>query len=74
MERLGFDPYSPMPGALWLDGVRREGNETTPSSRFEFKFKDYAPWVFRSVREISNIDAADYLVPPPRVPEPCVTG
>lgn len=40
----------------------RAGNETTPSSRFDFKFKDYCPWVFRYIREASHIDAADYLV------------
>lgn len=38
------------------------GNEETPSSRYDFKFKDYAPWVFRSLREQFSIDAADYLV------------
>lgn len=38
------------------------GNEETPSSRYDFKFKDYSPWVFRSLREKFNIDAADYLV------------
>ena len=38
------------------------GNGETPSSRYDFKFKDYAPWVFRSLREQFSIDAADYLV------------
>lgn len=38
------------------------GNEETPSSRYDFKFKDYSPWVFRSLREKFGIDAADYLV------------
>lgn len=38
------------------------GNDETPSSRYDFKFKDYAPWVFRSLREQFSIDAADYLV------------
>ena len=38
------------------------GNELTPSSKYEFKFKDYAPWVFRYIREHFNIEAADYLV------------
>lgn len=35
--------------------------EMTPS-RYEFRFKDYCPWVFRSLREAFRIDAADYLV------------
>jgi hypothetical protein len=38
------------------------GTEFTPSSKYEFKFKDYAPWVFHSLREAFQIDAADYLV------------
>ena len=39
-----------------------QGNELTPSARYDFKFKDYAPWVFRDLRKIFQIDAADYLV------------
>lgn len=38
-----------------------DSNETTPS-KYEFRFKDYCPWVFRSLREAFKIDAADYLV------------
>lgn len=38
------------------------GNQFTPSSKYEFKFKDYSPWVFRILREAFKIDAADYLV------------
>nr|CAG8542785.1 12019_t:CDS:10 [Entrophospora candida] len=38
------------------------GNELTPSAKYDFKFKDYAPWVFRHLREFFHIDAADYLV------------
>lgn len=39
------------------------GNELTPSARYDFKFKDYAPWVFRELREdYFHIDPADYLL------------
>ncbi|KAF8955473.1 Phosphatidylinositol-4-phosphate 5-kinase [Entomortierella lignicola] len=38
------------------------GNELTPSSKYDFKFKDYAPWVFRHLRQDFHIDASDYLV------------
>ena len=38
------------------------GSESTPQSRYDFKFKDYAPWVFRFIREGCGIDTADYLV------------
>ncbi|CAB10125.1 Phosphatidylinositol 4-phosphate 5-kinase its3 [Schizosaccharomyces pombe] len=38
------------------------GNELTPSAKYDFKFKDYAPWVFRHLRQLFHLDAADYLV------------
>ncbi|KAF9021027.1 SAICAR synthase-like protein [Hymenopellis radicata] len=39
------------------------GNELTPSAKYDFKFKDYAPWVFRSLREDHFLlDPADYLL------------
>lgn len=39
------------------------GNELTPSAKYDFKFKDYAPWVFRHLREdIFHLDPADYLL------------
>ncbi|KAL0578394.1 Phosphatidylinositol-4-phosphate 5-kinase [Marasmius crinis-equi] len=39
------------------------GNELTPSAKYDFKFKDYAPWVFRSLREDHfHLDPADYLL------------
>ncbi|KIW02945.1 uncharacterized protein PV09_05990 [Verruconis gallopava] len=38
------------------------GAELTPSAKYDFKFKDYAPWVFRHLRAIFKIDPADYLM------------
>ncbi|KAL2919859.1 Phosphatidylinositol-4-phosphate 5-kinase [Polyrhizophydium stewartii] len=38
------------------------GNEMTPSSKYDFKFKDYAPWVFRRIRECFHVDPAEYLL------------
>ncbi|KAF7876729.1 hypothetical protein EAF04_001813 [Stromatinia cepivora] len=38
------------------------GNELTPSAKYDFKFKDYAPWVFRSLRAKFKLDPADYLM------------
>lgn len=39
------------------------GNELTPSARYDFKFKDYAPSVFRELREQHfGLDPADYLL------------
>jgi len=37
-------------------------NELLPSSEYYYKFKDYAPWVFRSIREMCKIDTTDYLM------------
>jgi 1-phosphatidylinositol-4-phosphate 5-kinase len=38
------------------------GNELTPSAKYDFKFKDYSPWVFRRLRSIFGLDPADYLM------------
>lgn len=39
------------------------GNELTPSAKYDFKFKDYAPNVFRELREDHfHLDPSDYLV------------
>lgn len=38
------------------------GSELTPSSRYDFKFKDYAPNVFRELRKTFGLDPADYLM------------
>ncbi|KAI9357922.1 hypothetical protein DFJ73DRAFT_789362 [Zopfochytrium polystomum] len=38
------------------------GNELAPKSGYDFKFKDYSPWVFRHIRSLFNIEEDDYLV------------
>lgn len=38
------------------------GNELIPSSKYDFKFKDYSPWVFRHLRALFKLDPADYLM------------
>ncbi|KAL2876846.1 Phosphatidylinositol-4-phosphate 5-kinase [Colletotrichum sp. CLE4] len=38
------------------------GNELVPSAKYDFKFKDYAPWVFRHLRGLFRLDPADYLM------------
>ncbi|KCV68595.1 hypothetical protein H696_04887 [Fonticula alba] len=38
------------------------GNELLPYSKYDFKFKDYMPWVFRSLRDFFHIDPADYIM------------
>lgn len=39
-----------------------DGGELTPSSKYDFKFKDYCPEVFRELRTLFGIDPADYLI------------
>lgn len=59
-------PGRPLSPLDFKDSVKlsfeSSGNQMTPSSKFDFKFKDYCPWVFRKLREFFNIDASDYLV------------
>lgn len=39
-----------------------DGSELTPSTKYDFKFKDYCPEVFRELRTLFGIDPADYLM------------
>lgn len=39
-----------------------DGSEMTPSSKYDFKFKDYCPEVFRDLRNKFGLDQADYLI------------
>lgn len=54
--------FSIVPPTLHILTLRSTGNELTPSAKYDFKFKDYAPWVFRHLRSIFKLDPADYLV------------
>lgn len=38
------------------------GNELTPTSKYDFKFKDYCPWVFRRIRDCFHVDSTEYLI------------
>lgn len=38
------------------------GTELTPATKYDFKFKDYAPWVYRHLRDLFHIDSAEYLL------------
>ncbi|KNE64134.1 hypothetical protein AMAG_19109 [Allomyces macrogynus ATCC 38327] len=37
------------------------GKELEPSQRYDFKFKDYCPMVFRKIRTAFGLTASDYL-------------
>ncbi|ONK70985.1 uncharacterized protein A4U43_C04F3530 [Asparagus officinalis] len=48
--------------SFWMD-FPKAGSQLTPPHRSEdFKWKDYCPIVFRNLRELFKIDAADYMI------------
>ncbi|XP_028789960.1 phosphatidylinositol 4-phosphate 5-kinase 9 isoform X2 [Neltuma alba] len=48
--------------SFWMN-FPREGSQLTPPHQSEdFKWKDYCPMVFRNLRELFKIDAADYMM------------
>ncbi|KAI0500407.1 hypothetical protein KFK09_018619 [Dendrobium nobile] len=48
--------------SFWMD-FPKSGSQLTPSHHSEdFKWKDYCPMVFRNLREMFKIDAADYMI------------
>lgn len=44
------------------DEIKFNTDGGSPSSRYMFHFKDYAPWVFRHLRDAFGLDPADYLM------------
>lgn len=51
------------PRASFWKNFPKEGSQLTPSHQSEdFKWKDYCPMVFRNLREMFKIDAADYMM------------
>ncbi|XVE96577.1 hypothetical protein REPUB_Repub02eG0234800 [Reevesia pubescens] len=48
--------------SFWMN-FPKEGSQLTPPHQSEdFKWKDYCPMVFRNLREMFKIDAADYMM------------
>ncbi|KAL3029492.1 hypothetical protein AAZX31_03G167000 [Glycine max] len=48
--------------SFWMD-FPKEGSQLTPTHQSDdFKWKDYCPMVFRNLRELFKIDAADYMM------------
>ncbi|XP_078440702.1 phosphatidyl inositol monophosphate 5 kinase [Wolffia australiana] len=51
------------PSASFWMNFPKGGSQLTPSHHAEdFKWKDYCPMVFRNLREMFKLDAADYMV------------
>ncbi|XP_061345746.1 phosphatidylinositol 4-phosphate 5-kinase 9-like isoform X2 [Gastrolobium bilobum] len=48
--------------SFWMN-FPKEGSQLTPPHQSEdFKWKDYCPMLFRNLRELFKIDAADYMI------------
>ncbi|KAJ4705011.1 putative Phosphatidylinositol-4-phosphate 5-kinase [Melia azedarach] len=48
--------------SFWMN-FPKEGSQLTPTHQSDdFKWKDYCPMVFRNLREMFKIDAADYMM------------
>ncbi|XP_027350703.1 phosphatidylinositol 4-phosphate 5-kinase 9-like [Abrus precatorius] len=48
--------------SFWMN-FPKQGSQLTPTHESEdFKWKDYCPMVFRNLRELFKIDAADYMM------------
>ncbi|KAJ1418925.1 Phosphatidylinositol-4-phosphate 5-kinase, core [Sesbania bispinosa] len=48
--------------SFWMN-FPRQGSQLTPTHQSEdFRWKDYCPMVFRNLREMFKIDAADYMI------------
>jgi 1-phosphatidylinositol-4-phosphate 5-kinase len=56
-----LSPVSPTNSAHKL-AFDASGNELTPKSEYDFKFKDYAPFIFRSIRDFFHVDPTEYLL------------
>eukprot|EP00249_Psilotum_nudum_P013196 c24207_g2_i1 orf=853-3435(+) len=47
---------------IWMNFPRDGSQLTPPHQAADFKWKDYCPMVFRHLRELFKIDAADYML------------
>ncbi|CAH8259941.1 unnamed protein product [Arabidopsis lyrata] len=48
--------------SFWMNFPRAGSTMTPPHHSEDFKWKDYCPMVFRNLREMFKIDAADYMM------------
>ncbi|KAJ0963584.1 hypothetical protein J5N97_028706 [Dioscorea zingiberensis] len=48
--------------SFWMDFPKAGSKLTPPHHSEDFKWKDYCPMVFRNLREMFKIDAADYMM------------
>ncbi|KAL2554329.1 Phosphatidylinositol 4-phosphate 5-kinase 9 [Forsythia ovata] len=48
--------------SFWMNFPKKGSQLTPPHQSEDFKWKDYCPMVFRNLREMFKIDAADYMM------------
>ncbi|KAH9686291.1 phosphatidylinositol 4-phosphate 5-kinase 6 [Citrus sinensis] len=58
LKASAFDPKE----KVWTKFPPEGSKHTPPHQSCEFKWKDYCPVVFRTLRKLFNVDAADYMI------------
>ncbi|KAL8128828.1 hypothetical protein V2J09_017983 [Rumex salicifolius] len=58
LKNSAFDPKE----KYWTKFPREGSKHTPPHNSCEFKWKDYCPLVFRALRKLFKVDAADYML------------
>ncbi|KAG5249937.1 phosphatidylinositol-4-phosphate kinase family protein [Salix suchowensis] len=58
LKSSAFDPKE----KVWTKFPTEGSKHTPPHQSSEFKWKDYCPVVFRTLRKLFNVDAADYML------------
>ncbi|XVF41102.1 hypothetical protein PTKIN_Ptkin01aG0253400 [Pterospermum kingtungense] len=58
LKSSAFDPRE----KIWTKFPTEGSKYTPPHQSCEFKWKDYCPLVFRTLRKLFNVDAADYMI------------
>uniref|UniRef100_A0A7N2L1A8 1-phosphatidylinositol-4-phosphate 5-kinase n=1 Tax=Quercus lobata TaxID=97700 RepID=A0A7N2L1A8_QUELO len=48
--------------SFWMNFPKEGSQLTPPHQSVDLKWKDYCPMVFRNLRELFKIDAADYMM------------
>ncbi|XP_022746663.1 phosphatidylinositol 4-phosphate 5-kinase 6-like isoform X2 [Durio zibethinus] len=58
LKSSAFDPKE----KVWTKFPPEGSKHTPPHQSCEFRWKDYCPVVFRTLRKLFNVDAADYMI------------
>ncbi|XVF24466.1 hypothetical protein REPUB_Repub13aG0130400 [Reevesia pubescens] len=58
LKSSAFDPKE----KVWTKFPPEGSKHTPPHQSCEFKWKDYCPLVFRTLRKLFDVDAADYMI------------